>query len=113
MDEIEEGNLTEMLQDKTIVEDQVTSAASQESEGRIKPEVQKESRSKLRITEEPTLLTTTSTTGSSGSENRKSGRLTKTVKKFYPFPGPRTPRIMCNIWTNLTLLLKISLLYSQ
>ena len=75
-----------MLQDETIVKDQETSAASQERDRRIEPEMQKESLSELRITEEPApLSTTTSTTGS--SENRKSGRLTKTVEKCDLSPG--------------------------
>ena len=74
-----------MLQDETIVKDQDTSAASQERDRRIEPEMQKESLSELRITEEPALSTTTSTTGSSG--NRKSGRLTKTVEKCDLSPG--------------------------
>ena len=83
-----------MLQDKTIIEDQVTSTASQELERRNEPETQKESRSELRITKESTLSTTTPTSGSSGSGNRKSGRLTMTVEKFDPSPGLKTPRIM-------------------
>ena len=58
-------------------------------EWRIEPEAQKESRSELRISEEPAVSTTRSTTGSSGSGNRKSGRLTKTVEKFDSTPGPR------------------------
>ena len=83
-----------MLQDETIMKDQVTSTASQELERRNEPETQKESRSELRITKESALSTTTSTTGSSGSGNRKSGRLTMTVEKFDPSPGLKTPRIM-------------------
>jgi len=51
--------------------------------------MQKESIPELRITEETTLSTTT---GSSGSGNRKSGRITKTIEKFDPSPGPRTTR---------------------
>ena len=61
----------------------------EEIEQRIELEARKESRSELRITEETTLSTTT---GSLGSENRRSGRETKTVEKFDPSPGPRTPR---------------------
>ena len=51
-------------------------------------------RPELRITGEPTVSTTTSITGSSGSGNRKSGRLTKTVENLYFSPGPRPPRIV-------------------
>ena len=47
-------------------------------------------RPELRIAGEPTV----STTGSSGSGNRKSGRLTKTVENLYFSPGPRPPRIV-------------------
>ena len=83
-----------MLQDETIMKDQVTSTASQELERRNEPETQKESRSELRITKKSALSTTTSTTGSSGSGNRKPGRLTMTVEKLNPSPGPRTPMIM-------------------
>ena len=55
----------------------MSSTASQEIEKRIKPETQKESRPKLRITEETTL-----------------SRLTKSIEKFDPSPAPRTPRTM-------------------
>ena len=71
-----------------IIEDHMTSEASQEIEQRIEPKMQKESRPELRNAEETTLSTTT---GSSGSGNRRSGRASKTIE-FDPSPGPRTQR---------------------
>ena len=64
VDEIDKGELTQMLQDVMITEDQVTSAASQEIEQRIQSEMQKLSRPELRFTEETTLSTTTCSSGS-------------------------------------------------
>ena len=51
----------------------------------------KKSGPELRITEETTLPTLT---GSSGSGNRRLGRITKTIEKFDSSPTPRIPRTL-------------------
>ena len=72
-----------------ITEDQLTSAASEEEPQEIEPEKQKEARPEPRITENTAPSTET---GSSGSGTRRSGRITKPVEKYDPYPRPRTPR---------------------